>query len=86
MIVEAAVALFTLYYQCGLEELQGNHKALGETGVRDAGYRVTCYGHCGGSTLLAHYVPRSALLAGCGSGMEASVWRVEDNHLLILAH
>ena len=50
-----------------------------------AGYRVTCYGHYGGSILLALYVPRSALLVGCGSGMEASVWRVEDNHLLILA-
>ena len=32
--VEAAEALFTLYYQCGLEDLQGNHKALRETGVR----------------------------------------------------
>ena len=47
-------------------------------------YRVTCYSHCG-EGITAHYAPRGALLIGRASGAEASIWRVEDTHLLILA-
>ena len=59
-------------------------QGLGGDWSQELVYRVTCNSHCG-EGILAHYVPRGALLVGRGSGMEASIWRVEDSHLLILA-
>ena len=81
---EAAEAPFSPYYQCGLGQQHQVHKALGETGVWSSftGLLATVTAE---KASLAHYVPRGALLVGRGSGMEASVWRVEDSHLLILA-
>ena len=53
------------YYNVAWDGYQENHKAWRETGDWNTVYQVTCYSNCGGSILLAHYVPRSPLLVGC---------------------